>query len=904
MTTPTQWQRISRLLDEVLDRPPEEQQAFLDKACADDPQLRQHVQDLLDHQTEAEAAIGESVSAFVPDLLPDLHNELANNTDETDLHEQRIGPYRLLRRLGRGGMGTVYLAQRDDGQFHKQVALKLIRRGLDTDDILSRFRYERQILASLDHPHIARLYDGGMTDDGRPYFVMEYVEGEPITAYCDAHRLTTKQRLALFRTVCRAVQYAHQNLIIHRDLKPSNILVTEDGTVKLLDFGIAKLLNDEGIEQTAPQTAMGMRLMTPEYAAPEQVRGEPVTTATDVYQLGVLLYELLTGHRPYRMQSRVQAEVERVILEEEPTRPSTALTHAEEASQAYSAARGTTVERLRRQLAGDLDNIVLMALKKEPARRYGTVEQFSEDLRRYLSGLTVIARRDTLRYRTTKFVLRHRGGLGLAMGLALLLIGFGLYHTNQVTLERNRAQDHAAKAEQINAFVLGLFAAGHSFEERTDTLRVRTVLDRGVARISEQLAGQPERQAVMLQVVGNVFFDLGAIGRAEEVFEQALDLRRGVSTAPSPELIESLYYLGRSKTENNAPQAADSLLQQALAMHQALGFERDSLFAQLLYARSWATYYRMDFAQAVALMQEAHDIFRDVLGETHPSTLEAQSIQAGIMAWIPTRREEALALMQDALEQMEATQSDSSYDVIQTRLNLAEIHNYLGHNKEARILVEQVLDYQRRALGSDHHEVGFTLHVLGYILYDEGEYQRAEQVFEEMLSIFRQTRDPSEVDVGLALTNLAEVAYAQQRFTIARARYQEALTNFHSLTPDDPRRAPIQEGLGRVALAQGALREAESYLREALALREKSPDDDSGLKDVTGMLLGTCLTRQRRFAEAETLLEQSYANLKAMHDPSHRYLKESRSALLELYEAWGKPDKAADYRALLHEATP
>ena len=373
----------------------------------------------------------------------------------------RVGPYRLIRELGRGGMGTVLLAVRSDDAFQKRVAIKVLRRGMDTDAIVGRFRHERQILASLEHPNIAGLLDGGTTDDGLPYFVMEYVDGQLVTTYCDANGLDTTARLELFRKVCAAVQYAHQNLIIHRDLKPGNVLVTADGTPKLLDFGIAKLLNPDLTAQTVAVTVAGSPLMTPEYASPEQVRGETVTTATDVYSLGVLLYELLTGKRPYDFSTRTPDEIQRVVSNSVPVRPSTAVTQAgAEPADAESpgAADGTPSsaarqpdrtppldsDRLRRRLAGDLDTIVLKALAKEPSRRYASVEQFSEDIRRHLAGLPVMARKDTFGYRAAKFMRRNRAGV-VAATLVLLALVAGLIGT---AWQARIARRERARAEQ------------------------------------------------------------------------------------------------------------------------------------------------------------------------------------------------------------------------------------------------------------------------------------------------------------------------------------------------------------------------------------------------------------------------------------------------------------------------
>jgi non-specific serine/threonine protein kinase/serine/threonine-protein kinase len=371
-------------------------------------------------------------------MLPDAELTAASPLPLSPAAGTQIGAYRLIRELGRGGMGTVYLAVRSDDAFQKRVAIKVLKRGMDSEAIVRRFRNERQILASLEHPYIASLLDGGTTADGLPYFAMEYVEGHTIVDYCEARGLDTSARLQLFRKVCAALQYAHQNLIIHRDIKPQNVLVAADGTPKLLDFGIAKLLNPELGGQTLAPTVVGFQLMTPEYASPEQVRGLPVTTATDVYSLGVLLYEMLTGRRPYRIESRTPAEIERVVCGSEPLRPSTAVTAAGARGTGPDAMTeaGATVphgpaverritedpERLRRRLAGDLDNIVLKALSKEPSRRYASVDQLSEDLRRHLAGLPVSARADTLRYRASKFVRRNRGAVAAAILVVLALV--------------------------------------------------------------------------------------------------------------------------------------------------------------------------------------------------------------------------------------------------------------------------------------------------------------------------------------------------------------------------------------------------------------------------------------------------------------------------------------------------
>ncbi|HMB89835.1 MAG TPA: serine/threonine-protein kinase, partial [Rhodothermales bacterium] len=459
--------RFERLFKAAQMHPPGERTAFLDAACADDPTLRQELESLLaaDDEAEAEAFMGTPAAS----LTGGFSEGVAASPSHDTLIGQQVGAYMVRRRLGSGGMGDVYLAERSK-PFRSYVAIKIIRRGMDTREVLLRFEMERQILAALNHSHIARLLDGGMTDDGLPYFAMEYVEGEPITAYCDKNRLNVEERLHLFQVVCQAVQFAHQNLIIHRDLKPSNILVTKEGTVKLLDFGIAKLLNPGMSPVTMPVTRTELRLMTPEYASPEQVRGEPLTTASDEYSLGVILYELLTGHRPYRLTQRTQAEIIEAVCQQDPERPSTRVTKTEQIRRAdgtteeitpetVGSLRAVPVERLRRRLKGDLDNIVLMALRKEPDRRYESAAALGQDLERYLAGQPVMAHRDTRSYRLRKFVQRHR--VAVVAGIVVLVslvggLGTTLWQASEARQERDRAQIEAQKAEEVKEFLLSL----------------------------------------------------------------------------------------------------------------------------------------------------------------------------------------------------------------------------------------------------------------------------------------------------------------------------------------------------------------------------------------------------------------------------------------------------------------
>jgi serine/threonine protein kinase len=421
--TPERFGRIRTVYETAWEMDAVAREAFLQRECQDDAELRKEVEHLL----EAREHLPEWLAG--PLLAPagPLFEALAKTVP--GMEGRRLRGYKLIREIGRGGMGTVYLAERADGAYRKQVAIKVVRAEKDNREILERFRQEREILASLDHSNIARLLDGDSTDEGLPYFVMEFVDGQPIIRWCDERKLNVGQRLELFRSVCAAVQYAHQRLVVHRDLKPSNILVTEDGTVKLLDFGIAKVL-DRTSGGDVPATLSMVKAMTPEYASPEQLKGESISTLTDVYSLGVVLYELLTGQRPFHLAKATFNEVVRIISEEEPTRPSEVVTRdhlldVDDETRPRESMRDAgagDLDRLRNRLRGDLDSILLTALRKEPARRYSSVEALSEDLRRHLNHLRVNAREDTLWYRTAKFVRRNSGGVTAAAVIALFSV--------------------------------------------------------------------------------------------------------------------------------------------------------------------------------------------------------------------------------------------------------------------------------------------------------------------------------------------------------------------------------------------------------------------------------------------------------------------------------------------------
>ena len=562
---PASWLQVKELFNTALELAPHDRETFLQKSCVGDGKLHHEVAALLSAHETAGDFIQQPALVDVGLLASD-----GETKSDVEVTGQRIGSYQMISELGRGGMGSVYLAARADESFDKQVALKLIKRGMDSDAIIKRFVMERQILANLDHPNIARLIDGGTTEDGLPYFVMEYVEGTTITRYCDRHKLNTIERVKLFRPVCAAVIFAHQNLIVHRDLKPSNIIVTEDGTPKLLDFGIAKLLSGSTPIET---TATIGRVLTPEYASPEQLRGLPITTRSDVYSLGVVLYELLSGHRPFNFESRSPEDVARMITVSQPLKPSVVITRIKDARQnndaehisltpeTISRTRDGNVEKLRRRLAGDLDNILLKALRKEPSRRYASVQEFSEDLRRHLEGLPVLARPDTLTYRSSKFITRHKAGVAAAVIVLLTLLSATVITSWQARVARRERVNAEQRFNDVRKLANSVvFELHDSIQDLPGSTPARELL---VSRALEYLdklandAGQePSLQlelAAAYDKIGDIqggfrTSHLGQRQKAGESYRKALAIREAL-VAAAPDNVDFRRKLSTSYTK-------------------------------------------------------------------------------------------------------------------------------------------------------------------------------------------------------------------------------------------------------------------------------------------------------------------------------------------------------------------
>jgi eukaryotic-like serine/threonine-protein kinase len=860
---PERWRHIEELFHSALDCGPARRAAFLDSACAGDASLRQEIESLL---SSYEKGSFTETPAFAEGI------KLLEESEECSVAGQNIGPYRVIRKIGQGGMGAVYLAARADEAFQKEVAIKLIKRGQDTEDVIRRFRSERQILASLEHPNITRLLDGGTTEDALPYFVMEYIQGEPIDNYCDSHKLNTTERLRLFQSVCVAVHFAHQNLVIHRDIKPGNILVTAEGVPRLLDFGIAKLLAAE--PSFADRTITLARRMTPQSASPEQVRGGNITTASDVYSLGVLLYKLLTGHSPYRLAGRSSDEIERAICEEDPEKPSAVIDHAEGAltPQSVSETREGAPDKLRRKLRGDLDNIMLMALRKEPQRRYASVLQFSEDVRRHLQGLPVLARRDTPGYRAAKFVGRHKTGVAAA-ALIFLSLGAGIVATLRQTriarAERDRTQVEKAKADRINAFLQDMLGfsdtrSGSPNTKKGHDARLADLLDIAGPRAENELNDQPAVKAEMLRTIGVAYTIQPRFDLAEHYLRAALDTDLKLYGAEHQETAKTLHLLGVALGNKGDYKGAEQLNRQALEIYRRQPKDEN------LDARS--------FAEALSTL----GLLTMRIDGKYP---EAESLLLEAVSLAPQLKGKDRALVAGA-ENM-----------------LAALHSDLGDYQQAETLARHSLE-EFQKLATERFGIAESQANLGVILRTEGKYSEAEPALRDALALYRQLLGENHPSVAYAWVHLGHLHYLEGKYAEAEEEvrkslklYEETLPKGHGATS-----SPYTV-LGLILNKTGRSAEAEADLREALQIRMRTVSKGHYYIAVTQGALGECLTTEKKYAEAEPLLAESYATLKTEQGERSPLTQEAARRLVTLYQSWGKPEQAARYRAVFAQSS-
>jgi serine/threonine protein kinase len=836
------WQRASPHLDRALELPPPEREACLAQLRAEDPAVAADVEALLaEHRLL-------SAEGFLDAPIQVMELPLAGAT---------LGAYTLVSPIGQGGMGSVWLAARSDGRFEGRAAVKLLNAALVGRAGGDRFRREGSILARLTHPHIARLIDAGVSAAGQPYLVLEHIDGRHIDRFCDEERLGIEERIRLFLDVQSAVSHAHANLIVHRDLKPSNVLVTADGRVKLLDFGIAKLLEDEMGDGAAMLTREGEAALTPKYAAPEQVTGGRVTTATDVYALGVLLFELLSGQHPTGAATRSPAEFVKAVADTEPLRLSAAFRTGADPGLAASLAarRGTTPDRLRRQLQGDLDTILARALKTDPAERYASVAEFAEDLRRFLDDQPISARADALGYRAAKFVRRHRRILGATAVAAAILVGMAGFYTARLATERDRARLQADKASRVSELLTRLLTGADPY--RTPDAKeptVQNLLDLGAERIAGDLADQPELQAEMFTVIGRTYERMGLETKALPLLERALAIGRRALGPEHVRVAQSLNDLGVLHREQGNLSAAEPLLRESLAMRRRLLGPEDKDVAVTLVELARVLVDRGRSDEAEPHIREALAIRRNVFGEEHRETATSKS-ELGLLL---LRR---------------------------------------GDLAGAEPLLRQNVATTENILGADHPNTAAAKGSLASVLLAGGDAVAAEALLREAAAVNRRVFGDQHPGYAQTLNSLAAAVELQGRLEEAQGMLEECLRIAGPrLGAGHPRVLGYSINLARVRVARGEGAAAEALLRGALKGREQLyPPGDWRIAQAQS-LLGAALLAQKRYAEAEPLMLAAAGTLAPVPGPQARERLANRARLAALYRASGRPKQADVYR--------
>jgi tetratricopeptide (TPR) repeat protein len=862
--------RALALFQRAVELPRAAREAWLRDQCAAEPELRRQVEAL----AAADERAGDFLAAPAAEQLGPWFGETGGGQADASWDGRRLGSYRIVRELGHGGMGTVFLAERVDGQFDQQVALKVVRQGFFGDDLRRRFVRERQILALLQHPNIARLLDGGVSPEGLPYFVMELVAGTPITAICDRHALGPGQRLQLFQGVCAAVQHAHRSLVVHRDLKPSNILVTAASEVKLLDFGIAKLLGEqaaEGLTRTAPP-------LTPAYAAPEQLRAEPVTTATDVYALGVVLYELLAGRLPAALSGdgrggELAPALARAAAGWEPPRPSAVAEPA--GGTAAAGADPRARRRRRRRLRGDLDTIVMTALRHAPERRYASADALAEDLRLHLAGLPIRARPDTPGYRLGKFVQRHRLAVAAtALFLAALLaaMAFAGWQAREKGREARRAEAEAQTAGEVTGFVMSLFEGSDPSHTRGDAVTARELLDEAARRIHGELAGQPVVRARLLHTLATIYASLGLFDRARPLAAEALALRRASVAAGDPQIADSLEQLGTILVQQADYRAAGPLLREALALRRRAAGKQAALpLAASLECLANLLHKTGDLAGAEALYGQALAVTRrgarGAAGELGVAQLLSE---LAVNTQDRGRYGAAAGLYAQALEIRERVLGDTHPAVAATLSDFGSDLVYLGRYDEAAAKLGKALALREKVLGPDHPDVGFTRLALADLDDTRGNYDAAEREVGEALAIFRRSLGEGHRQVTECMNFLAALEYRRDDLAGAEALFRQVVPRTAAALGDEhPDTLSSKGNLAMTLRYEGQLAEAERLLRETLAARRRRLGDQH--IDVAQNLenLGGLLVRTGRAAEAVPLAQAAVAIYRRALGPVH-----------------------------------
>ena len=872
------WQQVQALFHDAAGLPEAEQRGQLKAACGDDDELMFEVLALLDEDARGASVLDRGMAHMAHQVLAD---EAAPS-----LALQEFGPYKIKSKLGEGGMGVVYLAGRAD--LGSQVALKILRDACLSPARRERFESEQRTLAQLNHPSIARLYDADTLRDGTPWFAMEYVEGDPLTEYCRKHRSPLDKRLKLFRLVCEAVQYAHSHAVIHRDLKPSNIFAKEDGSVRLLDFGIAKQL--EALDRPVDQTRTELRLMTPAYAAPEQIRGERVGIHTDVYSLGVILYELLAGRLPYDLSNRTPAQAESLLAGHEPEKPSSVVRQRRQ-----SAGSASEVLSAGRTSWADLDVLCLTAMHKDPQRRYRSVEALIRDIDHFLKGEPLEARPDSWSYTLGKFVQRNRGAVAAAAMVFTVVVGLVIFYTVRLTKARNAALSEAARTQRIQLFMLNLFQGGDEAAGPADTLRVVTLLDRGVQE-ARALDGDPKRQAELYQTLGSIYQKLGKFGPADSLLHNALERRKALFGPASPEAAESLVALGLLRADQAQLPEAERLVRAGLALSRQKLPANHPAVAKATFALGKVLEDRGAYGQAIQVLGEAVRL-QSASGAGTPD-LAVSMTELANSHFYAGHYDTSDSLNRRVLEMRRQIYGERHPLVADTLINLGAIQFDRGHYRQAERFDRQALDITEAWYGKEHPETADTMTIVGQALTYQHRYGEAAALLERSLGILEHVYGPVHPRVAYALNELGNVAVRRGKLDDAEGYFSRALATYRSVYGDQHYLIGLtQSNLAGVYAKRKEYAQAEPLFREALQCYARTLPADHLYAGITRIRLGSTLAGQHRYAEAKVESLAGYRIVMKQTRPSSSWLQAARQDLAEEYAALNQPEEEAKFRA-------
>ena len=860
--TEDRWQRVDDLFQRASELDPKRRQAFLKNACGEDSELRSEVEGLLES--------AEKTTGF-------LTRPVDNAVRQITLVGRRVGSYVLVRSIGEGGMGRVFLAHRADDQYRQLVAIKLMHAGqCRSETLLQRFRTERQILANLNHPNIARLLDGGVTEDGGPYLVMEYVAGTPVDKYCRKNALSVEARLNLFQMVCSAVAYAHKNLVVHRDIKPANILVGEDGSPKLLDFGIAKFMDPDDGNQLA-MTKPTERLMTPEYASPEQLRGEPITTATDVYGLGVLLYEMLSEKHPFGEHLGNPAEMIRQICEVDPQPPSAV---ASPQGKARQLGKSKT----------ELDQIVLMALRKEPERRYSSAARLAADVSAYLGGYPLAARSGDWRYKAQKFVRRHKLVVAAAIVLAVSLAGFSVamaFLTRQANRERREAEVERVKAERAATFLADMFRAATPGEARGRAVTPRELLDRSADRVDSEFANEPTVQAFLLYSIADSYLRLGLYDQARELAKRSYEIRSKLLGPRDASTADSLFLLANSNRLGGNYTQAEPMFREALDIRRTKFSDDSAIVAETLSFLGECLFLEGKIVEAEAKLRQGLDIY-----QRHST--DAGSEARDYLARLLERKGdylEAAHLLNDAVEIDRRTEGTDSPNYTKHLHNLGGASLRLGDLFTAEARLRESLDTERRILGNAHPDLGYSLNLLGVAALEEGDWRTAAPLLHESLSLWSSLGSSHPLAMS-GLSNWGRVLQAQGKYSEARRYFQRALA-IAEQSSDTYSTTRVLFNLAVLEFDSGNYRRAEELARRTLSMQKTIAGGDTAPDTALTMItLAETRVFQGDPASAEPVLRNALEILKQKLPEDYPAVTTAKIRLGEVLTAEGKAASA------------